>query len=147
MLSLTLTLIFLLIALIKIKQIPTSISEISYLWSPKVFSVYCVLLAITLLIPWLAITPITYQFICFLSCVGIIACGTTPFFKESFEGKIHYTGGVIAMLCWLIWMILGGYWIALILFAVITLILILIKPKCWVFFGELVGLIILTILL
>lgn len=51
------------------------------------------------------------------------------------------------MLCWLIWMILGGYWIALIIGAILFIILTIIKKDSWVFWGELIGLIILFFLI
>lgn len=149
MIPLIITIIYLLVSIYKLKEIPQSISETSYLWTNKInwFSIYCILLVVSLLIPWMLITPETYQFICFISCAGISACGVTPFFKETFQGKIHYTGGVIAMLCWLIWIILGGYWIALALGAILFIILTIIKKDSWVFWGELIGLITLFILI
>lgn len=149
MIALIITLIYLAISLYKLKGIPESISETSYLWTGKInwFSIYCVALVGSLITPWILMTPESYQFICFLACAGILACGTTPFFKEKFQGKIHYTGGIIAMLCWLIWMILGGYWIALIIGSILFIALTIIKKDSWVFWAELIGLIILFILI
>lgn len=149
MISLIITIIYLAISIYKLKRVPESISDTSYLWTGKInwFSIYCLLLVGSIFLPWVLITPETYQFICFLSCSGILACGVTPFFKQSFEGKIHYTGGIIAMLCWLIQMVLGGYWIALLIGSILFIILTIIKKDSFVFWGEIIGLIILSIII
>lgn len=144
-----LTLIYLIASFIKLKQVPESISATSYLWTGKInwFSIYCLLLAVSLFLPWMMVTPELYQFLCFLSCVGIITCGVTPFFREEFAGKIHYAGGGLAIVCWLIWMILGGYWVWLIAYVILFILLTIIKKDSFVFWAELIGLIILFIVI
>lgn len=140
MLPLLISLAYLSLALYKVKRAPESISELSYLWDSKVFSIFCIALAFSLLPFWVYETPENYQFICFLSCCGIVACGVTPFFKETFQAKIHYTGGIIAMLCWLIWMVLEKEWVFLLIDITLIIILTLVRRKSWVFWGEIVGL-------
>lgn len=148
MLTLLISITYLSIALYKVRTVPESISELSYLWNAQYFSIFCISLAFSLLPAWITQTPEVYQFICFLSCAGIIAAGTTPFFKESFQAKIHYTGGIIAMLCWLIWMVLEKEWTALLIDLSLIILLTLARKQSWVFWGEVIGLFtLLTILI
>lgn len=62
MIALIITLIYLSISIYILKTIPESISETSYLWKGKInwFSVYCILLVVSLFIPWILMTPETY---------------------------------------------------------------------------------------
>lgn len=146
MIPLLLTIIYLVISIYRMGSIPTSISETGYLWKGKInwFSVFCVVLAISMFPSWALLTPELYQFLCFLGCVGLITCGVTPLFKFKFQGTLHCIGCCIAILCWIIWMILLGYWFTLILDIVIFLLLLLIKKKCWILWGELVAIITLS---
>lgn len=143
-----LSLIYIIVSIYKLKRIPESISETSYLWNKiNWFTIYCMSIVGTIIIPWIDMTPSSYQFLCFLSCVGILMAGSTPLFKEKFEGTVHYAGGILAMLGWIIWAIISGYWGVLILDAIITAILSIIKPRCWVFWAEIVAILTLGILL
>lgn len=145
MLSLILTSIYIIISIIISKSIPVSISDTSYLWNKiNWFTIYCILLAGTLIIPWIDITPSSYQFLCFLSCIGILMAGSTPLFKEKFEGIIHYIGGILAFLCWFIWIIISGYWDLLILDSIIIAALSIIRKQSWVFWAETVAIVTLS---
>ena len=137
---LVITILYLTIYFWRIHTIPESISETSYLWSPGYFTAYCFALGFSLFIPWIFFTPQHYGFLCFLGVSGIFAAGSSPFFKEKFEAKIHYTGGIVAMLMWIVWMCLQSYYIPLVVFLGISALLsILIKWNSMVFWGEVVG--------
>lgn len=138
------TVLYLLISIIKLRRIPESISETSYLWKGKVnwFTIYCIILATTLFIPWLSKSK-HLEFIPFLGCVGILMAGVTPYFKDSFYSKIHYVGGLMSLLSVIIWLISNQYYISLLTWLGLFIILSIIKRQSWVFFGEIIGLIIL----
>lgn len=99
-------------------ETPESISATSYISrelfdTTAPFTVLCISSAVCLFPLWVAVTPDIYQFLVFLSCMGMLFAGTTPLYKQEFEGKIHYTGGIIAFVCGLIWLILTHCWITL----------------------------------
>lgn len=139
-------------AIVVNKGIPESISSTSYVFHENgkkyyYFSIYCILTAFSLLPIWLNISNEKYEFLAFISCSGIMFAGVTPFFKEDFNKQIHYTAGILAVVSYLIWMILSGYYVWLIVEGVITLILILIDYKNFVYYIETIGLFTLLILL
>lgn len=149
MLLLVLTIIYLSICISKMKDIPESISETSYIWTGKVnwFSLYCFSIALLLLIPWTIISKDEYRFICFIAIIGITACGATPLFKEKFQGIIHYTGGIMLIICWIIWMLIEQYYALFALDILLITSAIFIKRKSWVFWWETIPLISLIIML
>lgn len=146
----TLTISYMAGAIIKAKSIPESISATSYIWESNcahkslhkagLFSLYCALVAGMIFWPWVSQTSEYWQFLSFLGCTGILAAGSTPFFRESYQARIHYSGGIIAMISWLMWMIVNSFHAELGWCAGIILILCCIKRRPWVLWGELVGL-------
>lgn len=156
--NLIITVLYLTISCLKTKQIPESISETSYIWESEckdkglwhtayIFSIYCFITATLLFFPWLFQTPILFQFLSFLGCVGIIIAGLTPFFKEDYKGYIHYGGGMLALICWLVWMCVMSYWIPLLICILVFTILTLLKKDSYTFWAEVVGLITLFLIL
>lgn len=141
------TAIYLINCLLRMDRTPVSISETSYECDPKLCSIYCIGLGILLFPPWVLNTPEDYQFVCFLGCVGVIAAGTSPYFRDSFEAKIHYIGGGLAMLAWIVWMCLGHLYIELGITVGITLALTLIRRQSWVFWAEIVSILMLIVIL
>lgn len=138
-------------ATIYAKRLPESISETSYIWETEcnhlnrqhrayVFSVFCFILAILLFYPWYAVTPSKYKFLCFIGCMGVLAAGATPFFKEKGKNIIHYFGGMIAVLCSLIWMGCMGYWVPLVIGILVFIILSIIYYDSIVLWGEITAL-------
>lgn len=132
--------------------VPESVSESSYIWEEdcthsgnlhkaNYFSLYCLLTAGLLFYPWIALTPESFGFLAFIGCAGILAAGSTPFFHEKFEGYIHYGGGIIAVICWIIWMCLMHYWFSLGIAFLCIGFLCLIRIKSYVLWAELVGLV------
>ena len=110
------------------------------------FSIYCFLTAGLLFFPWLYTTPILYQFLVFIGCLGIIAAGITPFFKNN-NSWIHYIGGIVALLCGLIWISLNSPFIIILISFLIFIILSFWKPNSYIFFGEVIGLFTLILVL
>ena len=111
------------------------------------FTIYCFAVAFILLPIWLTISAVDIQFLTFLSCCGIIFAGSTPLFKEKFQGTVHYIAGIIAVLCYLLWMIFSKYYIWLIAEVIVTVVLITIDYKNFVYYTEIIGLFTLLILL
>lgn len=148
-----LTTIYLGISACKSRRIPESISETSYIWerdcqhnqkliihNAHLFSLYCAVISFLIFWPWISLTCENWQFLSFLGCMGILAAGSTPFFKESRQAPIHYGGGVLVFLCWIMWMIILDAWLILGVCGLIFCILICIKKESWVLWGELTGL-------
>ena len=125
-------------------ETPRSISETSYMahvrWHTTLpFTALCVISAVFLFPLWIDKTPDEYQFLVFLSCAGMLFAGSTPLYRQEFESKVHYTGGAIAFVCGIAWLVLMHCWISLISIAVVGGLWTLIKPKSWTFIFEFVG--------
>ena len=123
--------------------IPESISETAYLENrkPWMFSLYCLLTGLILLIPWIEATPETWQFLVFFSCMGMMFAGATPLFKTEFQAPIHYTAGAISIVTWIAWMLLvGSHW-HLLGCVVVYLLIILFNWKNWIYWAEVIPLI------
>lgn len=132
--------------------IPESISVTSYIFQENgkkyyFFSIFCAIVAIILFPIWINISHENYQFLTFLSCMGIAFAGATPFFKEEFNKPIHYTAGIIAVTAYLIWMILSGFYTLLLIEGICIGIFILFDYKNFVYYVEIIGLIFLIGLL
>lgn len=153
--------IFIVYNIFAIKQnnwkIPESLSETSYIWEQTCkhnhlcqaywFSFLCWFIALSLFFPWLSITSENIQFIPFLGLTGLILCGCTPFFKTSAQAYVHYTSGIIAILCWALWVIIAGYIELLIIFVSLYLITIICDRKNFVYWAEILSFSILFIFL
>lgn len=128
--------------------IPESISATSYLFSECckkrwLFSLLCVVLGIGLYIPWINLDNVNNEGLIFFTCLGILFDGATPYYREDLQGKVHYTSGIILALCFITWFIINHLWSHLILGALLTAILIKIRPKSYVYFGEVIAFIVL----
>lgn len=151
-LLIVISLVYNIYALVLNKGALESISSTSYLFLSNdkkyyYFSIYCFVLSFILLPIWLAVSATNIQFLVFLACSGIIFAGSTPLFKEKFQGTVHYTAGIIAVLSYLLWMVFSKYYIWLIVEAIITAVLIAIDYKNFVYYTEITGLFTLLILL
>lgn len=138
-------------AIIYAKRLPESISETSYIWEAEcnhinrqhrayIFSLFCLILAGLLIYPWCAFTPLKFIPLCIIGCLGVIAAGCTPFFKEKGKDIIHYVGGMVAVLCSLIWMGCLGYWVPLGLGILTFIVLCIIYFDAIVLWGEITAL-------
>lgn len=131
------------------KGIPDSISHTSYIWEKDCnhkgdahkyygFTLYCLITVALVFYPWITSTCETWQFLCFLSCAGMLTAGCSPNFKEGTENKIHYTGAVIAVFSLITWLLINSYFITVAIASIIMLILILIKRTSWTLWVEIV---------
>ena len=123
---------------------PQSISATSYISREKYgtslpFVALCIIAAVFLFPLWIDKTPDEYQFLVFLACAGVLFAGSTPLYRQEFESKIHYTGGTIAFVCGLLWLILMHQWITLGLIGLIGGIWSLLDRKNYTFIFEFVS--------
>ena len=123
-------------------EIPESISATAYIENRKswYFSIYSIGTGVLLLIPWIEATPETWQFLVFISCMGMIFAGTTPFFKSKFEAPIHYTSGAISIVTWIAWMLLVGNPWHLLICVVLYGVICAFNYKNWIYWAEVIPL-------
>jgi hypothetical protein len=104
--------------------IPESISH-SYYLMPKVYAQpvfwgWAVLTAFPLLIFWLEISPDSYRFLVFLSCVSLCFVGTAAAFKENLTRTVHVAAAALSAASSLLWITLNSsLWVAIILFGIL----------------------------
>ena len=100
---------------IKNKGIPYSISETFYKLEHKAFFGISMLLTAGLLMPAiLEATPENYQFLAFLSCVGMMIVAAAPNFKEEYEYNIHVFGAGLCIICSQLWVYFMCPWCLLV---------------------------------
>lgn len=141
---LTLTLCYNITAIVINKGIPESISDTAYIYNNHcgkyyLFTIYCLLTSVLLFPVWITLSMESIQCLCFLSCSGIIFAGVTPFFKESYQKTLHYTSGILAMVSYILWVCLSGYWCLLGIQLCAIVLLVLFDRKNYVFYSEIVG--------
>lgn len=148
-----LTIAYLSVSIWQSKSIPESISATSYIWEDGcnhksthkayLFSLYCAIITCLIFLPWLqkiSCYNANFEFLSFLGCVGIMGAAVTPFFKESFQGIIHYSSGALISLTWFGTIIITHAWVLLGIGFGIFIILTLIHKNAWVLWLELIGL-------
>lgn len=105
-----------LIGLIKTFGLPASISDTYYMLEKRrrglgwLFTVFCWVVAGTLLPSWLDQTPVGYQSTPFLAAGALLFVGAAPQFKLSLTGQVHYWAAGLCCLSAVLWCILSGYW-------------------------------------
>ena len=90
--------------------IPESFSETYYElkdngWMFQALMVFC---GIGLLPSWMDVSSDDWQFLVFLSCVGIVFTGVAPAFKLKLEGAVHYSAAVVCCVSAIVWILLEG---------------------------------------
>lgn len=133
--------VYLGLALFYERQVPESISATSYIYKDifkvdYIFTAYCIFVASLLLPSWLTVSPDNLQFLVFICCAGILCAGTTPLFKEADQGKIHYAGGIIAFIGFVLWMLCSHNYYWLLADAICILLLVCLDRKNYVFYAE-----------
>lgn len=134
------------------KGIPESISQTSYIFNQingkyYLFSCYCVLIVAILFPIWVDFSLDSYKFLTFLSCTGILFAGSTPLFRESYQKLVHYGSGILAIIAYILWMSLSGYYYYLLVEILTVTILSLLDKKNFVYYTEIIALLGLIILL
>jgi hypothetical protein len=126
---------------IKYKTIPTSLSETSYMLEDKrhLFTLYCIVSAFLILPCLLSTVPETLTMLPFFMCSGLMFSGASPLFKQGLDKRVHYTASIIAFIAFLVFLILEMGWISTIIFATVLAMMVLWKPKCYVYFAEMLS--------
>lgn len=132
----------------KYKKIPVSLSETSYMFGGVkryFFTLYCLSVgAITL--PYLfSLNLGDFEFIPFLFVIGLLFAGFSPMFKQSVDKEVHYTGAIIAFLAFIVFMFLYFPYYLIILYSVLYVMLICWKRSCYVYFAEILSILMLNI--
>lgn len=118
----TITAIIILVAylacvLIVTKEIPLCLSDTAYTVSKTGFAIVMVVICGLLWFPMLEATAEEWQFLVFLSMVGMMAMAVSPYEDDKISRNIHYTGTTLAMICvLLLWLTKGKYQIPVVVF-------------------------------
>lgn len=105
--------IYLIIEIIKHKQIPSSVSNTFYLGGKWWFTGVISLAAFLVAAGFFSVYTGPFQFLGFLMCAGLLFVAAAPHFKEEFEGKVHVGGAItFGVASQLIAIICGSPWLA-----------------------------------
>jgi len=93
--------------------VPTSISDSSYLLKgynlSSLFTLFCWVTSLPLLIYWIEVLPTDWDFIPFAACGALMFVGSSPDFKdESIEKKVHNISTIICLSASYTWSLLYG---------------------------------------
>lgn len=139
LLSLILLTIYIMYA-VRMCGVPWSLSDTYYQLKKRnrpawLFQMAMIIPAMLLMPVWIDRSTDDLQFLAFLSCGGLMFVGTAPLFKEEFQGRVHYTGTVIAGLATILWVCLSGIWyLPAVAFPVAGIIML--KYRKWLFWAE-----------
>lgn len=120
--------------------VPWSLSDTYYQLKKRnrpawLFQMAMIIPAMLLMPVWIDRSTDDLQFLAFLSCGGLMFVGSAPLFKEEFQGRVHYTGTVIAGLATILWVCLSGmWWLPATTFPVAGIIML--KYRKWLFLAE-----------
>lgn len=118
--------------------LPTSLSETAYMLEKRywLFTVLCLVTGFSTLPIWFDIGSSDWDFLKFLSMIGLAFTGVTPMFKEGLDKPVHYTSSIITCICMLCWLGLNGFWWSLGIGIGLFIILTCIDYKRVVYYGE-----------
>lgn len=126
----------------KFKCIPNSISDTFYLGANWLFTVVIGAIGFTTTAALLNVTPELYQFIAFLTGVGLVFVSAAPHFKERTEGVVHFSGALLFAISSQIWALLFfSPWVLLTWVFIIPVI----KSRSATFWAEIICIVNLTI--
>lgn len=139
LLSLILLTIYIMYA-VSVCGVPWSLSDTYYQLKKRnrpawLFQMAMIIPAMLLMPVWIDRSTDDLQFLAFLSCGGLMFVGSAPLFKEEFQGRVHYTGTVIAGLATMLWVCLSGMWyLPAVAFPVAGIIML--RYRKWLFLAE-----------
>lgn len=135
----------------RFRRIPTSLSETAYLLGGDIkkywFTLYCIIIGITLLPNVFDITLEGYEFIPFIFFLGLLFAGISPSFKYGLDKIVHYISASISFIGFVLYTILCIDWIWLIGYSILLIGLCIWKRKCYIYFAEILALITIIIYL
>lgn len=116
--------------------LPTSLSETAYMLEKRywLFTILCLVTGFSILPIWFGGDD--WDFLKFLSMIGLAFTGVTPMFKEGLDKPVHYTSSIITCICMLLWLGLNGFWWSLGIGIGLFIILTCIDYKRVVYYGE-----------
>ncbi len=132
----------------RFKKVPESLSETSYLLGGNkryLFSLYCLITGIILLLELLNRSVDGYEFLPFLLCTGICFAGISPLFRDGIEKIVHYVSSFAAFTAFIVYMILFLDWKWIAVYCTALTLLCLWKKDSYTYFAEILALIVLTI--
>lgn len=120
------------------REVPVSLSATYYELGKFgwVFQLVMVLVGMGLMPEWIALTPDGLQWLCFLSCGGLMLVGVAPSFKLPLEGAVHYVSAGICCACAVLWQVCMGLWDVTIWFAFVGGMLSLSMREKWCWWLE-----------
>lgn len=119
-----------------IKYKPSCISETYYCINKKeLFTIWMLLVSFLIFPAWVEISPISYQFLPFLSTVSLASVGIAPKYLGE-DRVVHITSAALTLIISLIWNIVCGIYIIPILLGIILIIVLILKVRNELFWAE-----------
>lgn len=116
---------------------PKSMSATAALHEKPLFMLVTTILAFGLLPIWLHAMP-AYQFLAFISCVGLLFVGHTPNYETSkTERIIHFLGAYTGSIATILVIILNGHWVWLFPIPLYMILCLADDVKNWTYWFEL----------
>lgn len=92
------------------KDIPVSFSATYYTLGKYGWLFQLVMYSVGFSLMPLWISSTEYEWLAFLSCAGLLFVASTPFYRTSLQGQVHYSSAVLCCVCAVVWQILEGLW-------------------------------------
>lgn len=114
---------FLYVIIVYFKYSPDCISKSYYMLADKdSFTIWLTIVSLLIFPAWVEISPITFQFLPFLSVLSLLVVAIFPKYLES-DRTVHIVAAIVSWILSLIWCLLIHQYIIPILLAVIVSIL------------------------
>lgn len=118
------------------KYQPGCISESYYLIKNKgLFTFWMILVSFLIFPAWVEISPVSFQFLPFLSVISLGSVGVNPRYLES-EKTVHIVSALLAGVISLIWNVVTGQYIIPIICASVLVILSIFRVRNLLFWTE-----------
>ena len=119
-----------------IKYKPSCISETYYCIRRKsLFTAWILLVSFLIFPSWVEISPVSFQFLPFLSVVSLASVGLAPKYLEE-DRKVHIISAALTSIISLIWNIASGTYVIPIALAILVIILVVLKANNLLFWVE-----------
>lgn len=119
-----------------VKYKPSCLSETYYLAkNGNLFTIWLLLVSFLIFPAWLEISPISFQFLPFLSVVSLGIIGLSPKYLSS-DRRTHIISTIAAVILSLTWSIVTGMYIIPLILGIILIILCFMSAKNKLFWTE-----------